>query len=1551
MGRPIDEKIVKMKLDNADFRSKADETISIFGRIKETFAKITHVDLSKTSKELSGIGKETANIPMSKLQSSIETVSNRFTTLGIIGMTALQNITNKAMDAGEKMLKALSIEGAQAGFKEYELKMGSIQTILANTQGKNSLTDVTDTLKELNEYSDKTIYSFADMTQNIGRFTAAGVGLEASTTAIKGISNLAAVSGSNAGQASTAMYQLSQELASGRVTLMGWNSVVNAGMGGKIFQDALTKTADGLGIARDKSVSFRDSLQDGWLTSEVLLATLKDFSTDASMLEAATKVRTFTQLISTAKEAIQSGWGMTWELLIGDFNEATNLWSGLNDTFSKMIGESADKRNKLIGDFVAIGGMKNVFRGIGYAVEAVVKVFGSARDGFRAIFPEATANSLKNLSETFVVFTDNLRISDKTAGKLKTVFEGVFSVFSTGWEIANTLGKSLKELIPDGIGGGALDFLVKIAQMAIDFNKAVKEGNALTDFIEDLGTTFSKFSDKIKEFNIFEKLTNGYDTVKTALGKVGGLFGKFLSGIGLKEVAGVGAAGGIFLFGKKIFELLDKLMNFIKAPEQVKNSITGLFKSLGGSLDAFTSQVKYTNLMMVAVALGILAISLKVLETISWQDMGKGLIALGLALGGMFVAMNALSKIDMKGFGAAKIAVTLIALAVSVGIISLAIKAFAKLDTTQLATGMLGIAGVVVILVGAMKALSKLSSSMKGFSGAKIAVSLVALSISVGLMAASLKLLSSVDAQSLVKGGLAITLITTVLVVAFAALGKLKSPSLKSMASFIAFTIGLQQAAIAMIIFAGALHILIPAVKKIGEMDLGVLQQGLIGMTVALVGVGLAMRLSKGSFSGAAGMLVVVGALMLLIPLIERFGTMNLNILGTGMASVAVSLGLLVIALNLANGTMGGALALVIAAGALMLLTGPLVILGNLSITQVATALITLGGALLIIGGLGMLLTPVIPALLGLAIALALIGGSVVLAGLGLSLLSIGLMAFTGVVATAVVGLVVSFGTLLDGLITLAPKVGAAISAVMQALLDAIIQSAPKMVMAAGILILSLLTGILTFLPQIMDVGVAILLALIGGLIKAVPVLIAAAVMLMISFVSGLSAAIRDNGPKIVQEILKLIGEIIAVVVEAIIAVIDTFVGWIPGVSEELGKASDAAAGAIRDRFDGETLGKDLGTEFVDGVASTAKDAGKAGLKMGTQLDDGTRIPNYKKTGKEKGLDFSAGVDSTKLDAMIAGLGIGAEGEKGTGLADFLGSGKTEGMDFSKGIDLTKLGAFMSGEKIADKGAEGAKTGDFEESGIHSGRQYNSGVASYNGRVRETGKELATSGKAGADSVDTTSSGKNFGQGYVNGIHSLKSAVERAAREMGRAGVTSLRAAQMERSPSKLTTKSGLNFGQGYVNGIKSKIKGAGDVAAEMANNALRSMDKFIGQFAEKFIPEEESAYEFKLKPILDLDGMGAYPDQRFGLTPDVSKANIQLDRVVAGKGQNGDKNIQSTDTTNPQAVTNNTYDIHVAVTGDLPSTTIKRMANQIQAEIKNANDRDRMSRGEAVSY
>lgn len=220
MSKTIDERVVEMRFDNKQFENNVQTSLSTIEKLKKS------LDMDGATKGLESIDSAAKKVDMSGLGSAVETVKTRFSALEIMAVTALANITNSVVNTGKQMLRSLTIEPISQGFEEYELKMGSIQTIMMSTGA--SLEEVNKYLQELNTYSDKTIYSFQDMTSNIGKFTNAGVGLEDAVMAIQGVSNVAAVSGANANEASRAMYNFAQALSAGYVKLIDWKSIENA---------------------------------------------------------------------------------------------------------------------------------------------------------------------------------------------------------------------------------------------------------------------------------------------------------------------------------------------------------------------------------------------------------------------------------------------------------------------------------------------------------------------------------------------------------------------------------------------------------------------------------------------------------------------------------------------------------------------------------------------------------------------------------------------------------------------------------------------------------------------------------------------------------------------------------------------------------------------------------------------------------------------------------------------------------------------------------------------------------------------------------------------------------------------------------------------------------------------------------------------------------------------------------------------------------------------------------------------------------------------------
>ena len=403
MSTTVDSKVVQMQFDNKQFESGVQTSIASIESLKKS------LNFDGVSKGFESLGSSVQDVDMTGLGGAVETVKLKFSALQVMAVTALQEITRSAYNAGKNILKSLTIDPIMAGFDEYETQINAIQTIMANTSSKGTtMEQVNEALDTLNAYADKTIYNFTEMTRNIGTFTATGVDLDTSVQAIQGIANLAAVSGSTSQQASTAMYQLSQALASGSVKLQDWNSVVNAGMGGEVFQNALKETAKVHGINVDKMIeeegSFRDTMKRGWITTEILTETLAKFTMAAeegteqwdaykkslkeqgyteeqaeeilkmanTATDAATKVKTFSQLFDTLKEAAQSGWTQTWEILIGDFEEAKDLFTKISDFIGGFINNMSEARNSLLE--AALGG--SPLSGLADKISGVTKATG-----------------------------------------------------------------------------------------------------------------------------------------------------------------------------------------------------------------------------------------------------------------------------------------------------------------------------------------------------------------------------------------------------------------------------------------------------------------------------------------------------------------------------------------------------------------------------------------------------------------------------------------------------------------------------------------------------------------------------------------------------------------------------------------------------------------------------------------------------------------------------------------------------------------------------------------------------------------------------------------------------------------------------------------------------------------------------------------------------------------------------------------------------------------------------------------------------------------------
>ena len=366
MSNSIDSKVVEMKFDNRDFETNVKNTMSTLDKLKDKL-KFKGAEAGLTS-----IQKVSDKIDFSGISNGLDIASVKFSAFQVAGITAISNITNSLLGLGKNIVNTFAIEPRTQGFNEYELKMGSVQTIMNSTGA--SVEEVGKYLDELNTYADKTIYSFSDMTTNIGKFTNAGVSLDKAVAAIQGISNEAAASGANANEASRAMYNFAQALSQGSVRLIDWKSIEYANMATAEFKNQLIQTAVEMGTlveqngkyisttkdatghisdAFDATSMFNESLSSQWLTTDVLITTLGRYADETTDIgkkafASAKDVKTFSMMWDTLKESAGSGWSETFELIFGNFEEAKVLWTSLTNVFGDVISKISTARNTLV---------------------------------------------------------------------------------------------------------------------------------------------------------------------------------------------------------------------------------------------------------------------------------------------------------------------------------------------------------------------------------------------------------------------------------------------------------------------------------------------------------------------------------------------------------------------------------------------------------------------------------------------------------------------------------------------------------------------------------------------------------------------------------------------------------------------------------------------------------------------------------------------------------------------------------------------------------------------------------------------------------------------------------------------------------------------------------------------------------------------------------------------------------------------------------------------------------------------------------------------------
>lgn len=1628
----IDERIVKLSFDNKGFESGIQKTLQSLDALNKALEKTDNrqaaKELSKSMNDInkilknnnlgnldkllnkqSGFSKITDGISKmgsglinafkkidftgigSKLSSmfkgstdgasalarGVESVTTKFSHLQVVAATALSNITNRMVNAGIAMTKALTIDPVKDGFGEYETKMNAMQTIFANTSHKGTTyDDIVKALDELNEYSDKTIYNFGQMTDNIGKFTAAGVDLETSVTAVKGLANLAAMSGVDNARAQGVMYQASQALSKGYFQLMDWRSFSNNGMGNDRFKQLLIETGDLLGTGASAAIeaagSFDESLSKSkWLTNDVMNEALKmlaGYYTEADLLqmgfnkkqsanvlqlakqaeESATQIRTVTQLFDTMKEAVGSGWAKTWEWIIGDKDQATTVLTDISKAFENMIKPGIEARNKMFEEWNKGGGRDTVIEGFKNIFGSIGKVAGSVKDAFQDIFPPMTSKKLIELSNGFKKFTENLKVSDKTAAKIKDTFKGVFSVF----DLAKTGVTSIFKAFSGG--GGLFSGL----------------GNIFLSATSTIGKFFSAINDGVKSSGIFDKISSGisnglknitngfqqageiikgmfkylldfdfgpvFDIFKpfaTGLGK--GLqdimsgFGKMLGGFninGLMSTLGLLAGKGAFDKLKSIFddvgESVKGLSKIFGDLISIPKNISEVLKSTTEYLKAMTTDINAGALLKVAAAIAVLALSLSTLATIDQAGMESALSGITVLFTELIAAFWALTKVTSGGAGKSGIignllggffgkgelvttAAALVGFAAAILVLSAAVKALSSMNPGELMTGLAGVAGSMLVLVGAAKLLDGVKVPL-----IKAGASMILVAAALNVMVSAVKKFAEINPNNMLVGlmGIAATLVELAAFMKLADFGGLNVSS-----------------AVGLLGVAAALLVLQNAVSKFGSMDLKGMGQGLLGVAGALGIIAGFSRLA-GSASGmlvmAAALVVMGGALHILSSAVRSMAGIQWNDMARGLTVMAGSLAILAAAVRLMSGV--GLLAvgagLVVASAGLMLLSNAMKSLAEMSwqdmargLTAMAGGLLVLGvataamsgmvvgaGALLILAGAMAVLTPQLIAMSNLswgqvAVGLATLAGALTIlgvAGLAATAVAPGLAILAGAVALLGVGCLAAgagISLFATGLTALAAAGAGGLFVFTEAIRN-LINLLPQLGTKLGEFMTNLATAFAQGIPKIANAIGEALVGLLNSLVTYGPQIVAIGAQLIVLLCNALIQAAPQLINTAIQLIVTFVNALAGAAGQLATAGANLIVNLINGLSSHVGEIIQAAI--------------NLAIALIDGLSQgIEQNAERVGAALGRLIKAATSSAKTVFTSALKELGVS-GV--TNLVSGITG-GVGKAVAAMTSLvgkvastakqkaSQFLAAGKQWVTSIASGVRGaigTVTGAIASLVSNAVNRARSAAS-QFLSAARAWVSQLASGIRSGAGQAAGAVRSCVSSAVAAARSAagQFVSAGRNMIQGLINGIKSAAASVASAARSVVQGAINAAKSALKIHSPSRVFIEIGKFTGEGFVVGMDRTAGAVANSAASLADSAISNVRNSISKIANAVSDNIDA--QPTIRPVLDLSNVEAGARSLNGML-DGSQLSASLSGDMSrsiGAIQNGNNN------------------------------------------------------------
>lgn len=582
MSQEVDSRVVEMRFDNANFEKNTKQTISTIDRLME---KLQFKGAEKGFEKLDAAAE---NVDFAAMQTSLDRLESKFSSLNIVATTALVNITNKFVDAGEKLVKSLSIDQVASGWDKYTEKTSNVQTIM-NATGK-SIDQVNGYLNKLMWYSDETSFSFNELTSALSSMTATGGDIEKLIPMIMGIANSVADAGQSGEAFIHTIRNLTQSYSTGFLNLQDWNSLAIAKTNSKALVENLIEAGKELGTldAQGRTSAgtlvdagtFRNTLSEKWATKAVMEKAFGKYSemtqavydavqsgeydTASEAIEAlsgaydniaersfkaAQQAKSFNEAIDATKDAVSSSWMKVFETLFGNKEEATETWTELANRLYDIFVPSIDALNERLKDGLNSGWAQLQGRlgdqadAYSYALQQVALASGAV-----------TEDQITEAGS----FTKALQQNGVSAQLLKA------SLDEAQASAEKLLTLSDKEMAAKGYDRETIQ---RDAEAFAKLNAEIQNGTLDLD----------EYAQKIGELSGREHLVQSFWNIMDAIGKVVAPVKEAFS-----EIFPPADGERIYSFAERIDLMTQKLIITDQTAEKIKMTFKGLFTVLKG---------------------------------------------------------------------------------------------------------------------------------------------------------------------------------------------------------------------------------------------------------------------------------------------------------------------------------------------------------------------------------------------------------------------------------------------------------------------------------------------------------------------------------------------------------------------------------------------------------------------------------------------------------------------------------------------------------------------------------------------------------------------------------------------------------------------------------------------------------------------------------------------------------------------------------------------------------------------------------------------------------